>query len=293
MGHKAVRQKALKDNKLPMVHNAHCKLKILGTREHNAMDKTSQDNSTTNLVVAKDIYRDFVLVMKDATFRAILSIGSANLAVATEYDQAVTLAAFGELLQSLPPNVTLQIVTVVEDFRSDSYTNQFQPQLVNPNVSATMKQLIKHHIRHFEELCAEEGFLTREHYAIINYIPKRRGEGSTEAVQAIPIVGGLFRGAAQLREEELPPPEIMEEAYLQLRTYAGLIANGFARMGIGARLMQGSEIIALLRKMYNPGENIRIQPQIKPTIKVRTMEPPPPTTTNPLLGPRAGGDEQQ
>lgn len=198
---------------------------------------------TQDFVPIKEI-RDGVVILKGSGLRLVLLVSSINFSLKSADEQEGILLQFQNFLNALDFPLQMFIQSRRLDIRP--YLTTLEERL-GEQTSDLMKIQIREYIEFVKKFTESTDIMTKGFFVVIPYDPPiLRNAKST----------GFFsrffpnKSAEQVALAE----ERFEEYRMQLEQRAGVVAQGFARMGLRVIQLGTEELVELYFKMFNPGE---------------------------------------
>lgn len=196
-----------------------------------------------------------IVIMRDGTFRMIIHTGSVNFDMKSPYEQAAITYTFGGLVNSLPVDFPIQIVSHSRMLDVDSYTHQFDARLQNDRTPTQIRRLIAAHQEHFRGQVRTDNMLQRHIYVVIPY-GKGVGHPMQRSVTDELPLASIFKtvmSSAERRLMDFEPSDLdIAVARQQLDRRANQISERLGDMKIWSRRLDEPALIDLLYEIYHP-----------------------------------------
>ncbi len=197
--------------------------------------------STQDFVPVAEV-RDGVVVLKDGSLRAILLASSINFALKSEDEQTAFIVQFQNFLNSLDFTVEIFVQSRMLDIRPYMATLEaaYKTQLDD-----LMRIQIREYIEFIKSFTEAASIMTKNFFVIVPYA------GGPQAMQnaaSAILPWGKKKGASG------EPDRSFEEQMSQLEQRIGIVQQGLVRTGVRTVRLGTEEVVELLYKMFNPGE---------------------------------------
>jgi len=198
-----------------------------------ASGKPSQD-----FVPIKEV-RDGVIVLKDGSMRLILMASSLNFALKSQPEQESIIYQFQTFLNSIDFSVQIFIQSRKYDIRPYlAILEAREKEQLNDLLKIQTREYINF-IREFMEMT---NIMTKNFFVVVPY--------TTVGISLKNSPLSVF----QSKKTTLQKNEDFEESKTQLDQRAYVVSQGLARCGIRTQRLGTEEIIELLYRMFNPGD---------------------------------------
>lgn len=205
----------------------------------------AKSKATQDFVPVKEV-RDGVIVMNDGSLKMVLMASSLNLALKSEDEQSSTLFQFQNFLNSLDFSVQIFIQSRKYDIRPYiALLEEREAQQINDLLKIQTREYINF-IRNFTD---RVNIMSKNFYVVVPYTPSAFSQKSSDKnmfSRFIPGFGGENTEAKELGEFEF------SRSQLEQRTY--IVQQGLIRSGVRTAQLGTQEVIELLYRLFNPGE---------------------------------------
>lgn len=199
---------------------------------------------TQDFVPIKEI-RDGIVILKDNSLRLALMVSSINFALKSEDEKMAILLQFQNFLNSLDFHIQLFIQSRRLDIKP--YLRTLEERLV-AQTNDLMKIQTKEYIEFIRKFTETTDIMSKSFFVVIPYTPalleKVRGGGTL--AKFFPVGRKVKTGGSA--EDDL------EEHRSQLEQRAGVVEQGFGRIGLRVVQLGTEELVELYFKIFNPGE---------------------------------------
>lgn len=206
---------------------------------------TQPRSASTQEFVPINEVRDGIVVLKDDSLRAVLLASSINFALKSEDEQTAFIVQFQNFLNSLDFSVQIFIESRMLDIRpyiatlEIAYKNQLDD---------LMRVQIREYIEFIKSFTEAASIMTKNFFVIIPYSP----------MVAVTKKGIFpFGSNKQTSAEE---NKSFEEQVSQLEQRISIVQQGLTRTGVRTVQLGTEEMIELLYKLFNPGEEGKPMP---------------------------------
>ncbi|MEK7134177.1 MAG: TraC family protein [Patescibacteria group bacterium] len=196
--------------------------------------KSSQD-----FVPVKEV-RDGVLILKDGSIRRILMASSLNFALKSAPEQESIIYQFQTFLNSIDFSVQIFIQSRRYDIRP--YLAILEER-EREQLNDLLKIQTREYINFIQEFMEMTNIMTKNFFVVVPYASAK----ST-------LRGGGFPFFSKRKMPARERLEDFEEEKTQLDQRAYVVQQGLARCGVRTEGLGTEEVIELLYRMFNPGE---------------------------------------
>ncbi len=184
--------------------------------------------------------RDNCVVMKDGSLRAVLLCSSINFSLKSDDEQAATIQAYVQFLNSI--DFTLQIVIQSRRLNIDGYLARLRA-LEKQQTNELLQVQIADYLGYITELISLGEIMTKRFYVVVPYSP---GEDAKRSW--FRRVLSVFRAASSVKLSRADFDSFAET--LDRRT--GYVTSGLASMGLSVVRLDTQSLIELYYATYNP-----------------------------------------
>lgn len=191
--------------------------------------------------------RDGVMVLKDGSMRAVLMASSLNFALKSEDEQNAFIMQFQNFFNSLDFQVQIHIQSRELDIRpyiatlDDAYKN---------TLDELMRIQIHEYIEFIKNFVEGANIMTKHFFVVVPYAPA-----------VVDVKGGIMSNLPFGKKVNPSSAKAMEskqkkfeEHVSQLDQRIAVVQQGLIRSGVRTVQLDTQEVIELLYKIYNPGE---------------------------------------
>jgi hypothetical protein len=200
--------------------------------------KRSQD-----FVPVKEV-KNGVIILKTGEYRGVLMCSSVNFSLKSEDEQHAMISGFQTFLNTIDFSVQIVIHSRKLDIRPYlTYLNEH----VASQKTELMRIQMREYIKYIEKLTEDTNIMTKTFYLIVPYSPTTSFK--TSALKS------LFGGFGGNKETKTKTEEdSFDEHRAQLEQRMAVAAGGLQASGVRAVPLGTEEIIELLYRTFNPGE---------------------------------------
>jgi ABC-type multidrug transport system ATPase subunit len=207
---------------------------------------TKKSKGKKNIKVSTQQYleiselKDNVVVMRDGTLRAVLSVDSINFSLKSEDEQNAIIYAYISFLNNI--STPVQIVVQSRDLKIENYL-EFLKEKEKGQTNRLLKLQISEYIEYVKELVSIGKIMNKKFFVIIPYSPfsdKRKGFFSQ--------LSEVFKPAQILKLKE---SKFLKYKESLMRRVAS-IQSSLSSMGVESRQLNTQELIELYYDSYNP-----------------------------------------
>lgn len=187
--------------------------------------------------------RDGIVVMKDGTLAMVVLVSSINLSLKSADEQQATLMQFQSFLNTL--DFPVQIVIQSRRYDIRPYILTLQNRLREQTESLLQVQT-REYIQFIQSFTDQVNIMRKNFFVVIPYTP--------------PIISqqkGLSKVFSFLNKTPVNTAGVtdFEEQRTQLEERVSVVEQGLTRTGLRVAQLGTEEVIELLYKTFNPGEN--------------------------------------
>lgn len=178
-----------------------------------------------------------VVVMRDGSYRAVISVGSVNFMLKSEGEQQAIIMAYQGFLNSLEYHV--QIVLQSRFLDLEPYLKRLEER-VPTQKNELIKQQTTDYIAYVRELIGMANIMDKKFYVVVPYVPVAVNKG---------FFGSLFsrNKSANITVDE----KLFQTHKDELLQRANVVAGGLASIGLKTAVLDTDDIIRLYYSVYN------------------------------------------
>lgn len=200
--------------------------------------------ATQDFIPFKEI-RDGVIIMNDNTLRAVMLVSSTNFALKSADEQNAIIFQFQNLLNSL--DFSVQIFMQSKRLDIKPYLNLLEDRYKSQTTDL-MRTQVKQYIEFIRNFTDKENIMSKNFFFVVPYSPSILNSGSSVGS----TLGGVFGGGSSSSKVDT---NAFEEWKSQLYQRVSVVESGLSRCGVRSVLLGTSEVVELLYKAFNPGDN--------------------------------------
>ena len=204
--------------------------------------KIAIKGSTQEHLPIEDVI-DEIVIMKDGSCAAVLSVSSVNFDLLSEQEQSALVFAYGGIINSLnfPIQIIIQSHTKDVTFYLKNLQNLEEKQL-NPK----LKERIRLYRKFIEETVRKNDVLSKSFYIAVAFSALELGIESGG-------VKGVKMFLPQKENQGLPFTKeyILEKARASLQPKKDHLIRLFSRLGLEIRSLDNKELVDLFYRTYN------------------------------------------
>ncbi|MDP3954138.1 MAG: hypothetical protein Q8Q06_01825 [bacterium] len=205
-------------------------------------DKKQQINTTNDFVDVADI-KESVAILKDGSLRSVIEVGSINFELKSPNEQAATISAFQDFLNSV--DFTLQVIIISRKLDINPYLTYLDSLTGNIQHELLKIQAIEYS-RFVKGLTELANILSKKFYIVIPFVVILKTAGGKGVLSIFKSLASPSTYSKSLTEDEF-------RAYkMQLDQRIDLVMSGIGRLGINARVLDKEELLNLYKSLYNP-----------------------------------------
>lgn len=195
-----------------------------------------------------------ILIMRDASYRMIISSTSVNFDLKSPEERMALTAAFGGLVDSLREDFPLQIVSHSKILDLGAYAEQFNVRLSDSRVSEQKKRMIRSHLEHFSHYARRNKLMRREIYVVV---PFKAAQGPLEKKTADDIPGsGILKHLTKKIEGSIqvdkPSDQDIARARQQLELRSDQVLARLRQIKVEGTRLDEDEVKNLLYSFFHP-----------------------------------------
>ena len=193
--------------------------------------------------------RDGVVALKDGTMRAILLASSINFALKSEDEQTAFIIQFQNFLNSLDFSVQIFVQSRMLDIRPYIATLEvaYKAQLDD-----LMRVQIREYIEFVKSFTEAANIMSKNFFVVIPYSPTMLNTKGG--------IAGFMPSFGKKQNTQEEDKKTFEEHVSQLEQRISIVQQGLVRTGVRTVQLGTEEVIELLYKMFNPGEDSKPMP---------------------------------
>ncbi len=204
--------------------------------------------STQEFVPVSEV-RDGVVVLKNGELRAILLASSINFALKSEDEQTAFIVQFQNFLNSLDFSCQIFIQSRMLAIRPYIATLEVQ---YKAQLDDLMRIQIREYIEFIKSFTEAANIMTKNFFVVVPYMGSGIDLNSGSIANKLSLIGHKKNAAENNRS--------FEEQVSQLEQRIAIVQQGLVRTGVRTVQLGTEEVIELLYKMFNPGEEGKPMP---------------------------------
>lgn len=193
-----------------------------------------------DFVPVKEV-RNGVIIMKDGGYRGILMCSSVNFSLKSEDEQRAIISGFQTFLNTLDFSVQIVVHSRKMDIRP--YIAYLEERM-EAQKSDLMRIQLREYSNFVQSLTEGTNIMTKTFYVVVPYSPSASFKNSA--------LGGFFGSKKDSASKSAVNP--FDEHRAQLEQRLAVVAGGLQSSGVRAAPLGTEEIIELLYRAFNPGE---------------------------------------
>lgn len=205
--------------------------------------KTSAPSSQS-FVPVKEV-RDGVIILNNGGLRAVLMASSLNFALKSEDEQNAFIMQFQNFFNSLDFTVQIHIESRELDIRPYIETLEVE---YKKTMDDLMRIQIREYIEFIKNFVEGANIMTKHFFVVVPYSPSALG-GSGGLAANLPWAKKKGSANAHVTKQSE-----FEENVSQLDQRIAVVQQGLIRTGVRTVQLDTEEVIELLYKIFNPGE---------------------------------------
>jgi hypothetical protein len=198
-------------------------------------------NATQNFVPVKEV-RNGVILLKNGEYRGILMCSSTNFALKSEDEQRGIIGGFQNLLNTLDFSIEIVVHSRKMDLRP--YLSLLAER-ESAQATELMKIQVREYVQFVKSFSDAANIMTKMFYVIVPYTP--------------PVLGAVKNSLSFLSRNTPAAPQGLTSSFdehrIQLEQRMSLVASGLAGSGIRAAALGTEEVIELLYRSFNLGQD--------------------------------------
>lgn len=199
-----------------------------------------------DFVPVKEV-RDGIIMMNDGSMKAVLMCSSLNFALKSDDEQNAFLMQFQNLLNSLDFHIQIFIQSRKLDIRP--YLATLEEAQKN-TLDELMRIQIREYINFIRSFTEAANIMTKHFFVVVPYLPPNAALESGP-LSKIPLP---FKKAERVSSTVEGGKSQFEENVSQLEQRISIVQQGLVRTGIRSVQLGTEEVIELLYRIFNPGE---------------------------------------
>ncbi len=197
-------------------------------------------NTSTQQYLDISELKDNVVVMRDGTLRAVLSVSSINFALKSEDEQNAIISSYVSFLNNI--STPIQIVIQSRDLKIENYL-EFLKEKEKSQTNRLLKLQTSEYIEYVKELVSIGKIMNKSFFIVIPYSPfsdKRKSFFSQ--------LSEIFKPAKILKLKESKFLKYKES----LTRRVASIQSSLGSMGVESKQLSTQALIELYYNSYNP-----------------------------------------
>ncbi len=199
------------------------------------------NQSTTQSFIPIQEIIDGVIIRDDGTLCGMLLVSSTNFALKSQDEQTAILSQFQNMLNSL--EVSIQTIIQSRRFNIRPYI-EYLEGIYNKQKIDLLKLQTREYINFIEEYTSGHDIMSKQFFVVVNYSPIK-----TE------LAGFSSRIFGKTNKNKDQKNLNFEENNTQLQQRMSFIQSNISGMGLRALTLNTEEVIEVLYKTFNPGDN--------------------------------------
>ncbi len=187
--------------------------------------------------------RDGVVILKDGSMRSILMASSLNFALKSEDEQNAFIMQFQSFFNSLDFSIQIHIESRGLDIRP--YISTLEDAFKN-TLDELMRIQIREYIEFIKNFVEGANIMTKHFFVVVPYSPA-----------VLNVKGGIMSNLPFGKKGKITDADKQKtfaENVSQLDQRIAVVQQGLIRSGVRTVQLDTEEVIELLYKIYNPGE---------------------------------------
>jgi hypothetical protein len=189
--------------------------------------------------------RDGVAILKDGTMCMVILVSSINLSLKSYDEQKATLMQFQGFLNTL--DFPIQIVIQSRRYDIRPYILTLENRLKEQTEQLLQVQT-REYIQFIESFTDQVNIMRKNFFVVVPYIPPILNDKKG--------VGKLLSFLTKSNSSSTDSVSSFEEQRTQLEERVSVVDQGLSRVGLRVAQLGTEEVIELLYKTFNPGENV-------------------------------------
>jgi hypothetical protein len=206
-----------------------------------------QKGAATQEFVSVERVRDGIVTLKNGELRAIVITNSLNLGLKSEDEVSAILNQFQNFLNSL--DFPVQFFIESRKLNIENYLNLLQDR--SKNVKEDLLKIQIHEYMGFIKKFTDESNIMTKHFFI-----------SIPYATVSQALGGNSLLNLSFGDKKNTDNNSFEAARIQLEQRVAVVIQGLSRFGVRAKRLNTEELVELLYKLFNPGEQSNHVPKV-------------------------------
>lgn len=191
--------------------------------------------------------RDGIIMLKDGGLRAVLMASSLNFALKSEDEQNAFIVQFQNFFNALDFSVQIYIQSRELDIRPYLATLE---DAYKGTLDDLMRIQIREYIQFIRSFVEGANIMTKQFFVVVPYSSAVINTGNKGILGSLPFMGSGTTGTGGKKTEK----DEFEEAVSQLDQRIAVVQQGLIRTGVRTVQLDTEEVVELLYKIFNPGE---------------------------------------
>ena len=224
---------------------------------------TSSQNSRAaqDFVPVKEV-RDGVIILNDGGLRGVLMASSLNFALKGEDEQNAFILQFQSFFNSLDFSVQIYIQSRELDIRP--YIGTLE-DAYKTTLDDLMRIQIREYIEFIKSFVEGADIMTKHFFVVVPYSPSQLNVG--EGFSISDNLPWNQKNSSDNKEKSKNRKNEFEENVSQLDQRLAIVQQGLIRTGVRTVQLDTEEVIELLYKIFNPGEQDKPVQMINQALK--------------------------
>lgn len=202
---------------------------------------TKLGTPTQDFVPVKEV-RDGIMVLKDGSLSAIVMVSSINLSLKNYDEQRATLMQFQNFLNTIDFPIQIMIQSRLYDVRP--YILTLQDRL-RAQTEPLLQVQTREYIQFIQTFTEQVNIMRKAFFVVIPYVPPLITQDK-----------GIFKVLSSLsKSKNTDPLTSFEEYRSQIEQRVSVVDQGLSRLGLRIAQLGTQEVIELLYRTFNPGDN--------------------------------------
>jgi len=210
--------------------------------EGNPDNTTKASGKATQDFVPIEEVRDGIIILKDGSMRAALMASSLNFALKSEDEQTAFIIQFQNFLNSLDFTTQIFVQSRMLDIRPYIATLE---EAYKEQLDDLMRVQIREYIEFVRSFTEAANIMTKNFFVVVPYTPA-----------LVNVENGVLSNLPWKKKkvDSEAANRTFEENASQLEQRVSIVQQGLIRSGVRTVQLGTDEIVELLYKIFNPGE---------------------------------------
>jgi len=208
-------------------------------------------NATQQFIPVEEI-NSGIIKLRDGSLRAILSVFSINMSLKSQDEQEAIILEFQNLLNTLEFSIQILVQSRKHDIRP--YIEELEERM-SIQKGELLQVQTQEYINFIRQFSNSVNIMAKHFYVVV---PFNESIASASEGGIRETLSGFFSSSTRTRKEA--DALRFEEQRNQLEQRVSILRDGLARLGLRSEQLDTEAAIEVFYKIFNPGEEHRMNP---------------------------------